>query len=87
MITDDKKQSCSIFRIVPYLHERRIYLNKQNINTEYFYTSIDTPVESVTAYNKAITMPISQRGEIDITVCNERKKKPKTISDLREHRR
>jgi hypothetical protein len=36
---------------VPYLHERRIYLNKQNINTEYFYTSIDTPVESVTAYN------------------------------------
>ena len=26
--------------IVPYLHERKIYLNRIKVNTNYFYTSI-----------------------------------------------
>ena len=28
--------------ITPYLHESRIYLNRIKINTDYFYTSIET---------------------------------------------
>ena len=31
--------------ILPYLHDSRIYLNRLKLNTEYFYTSIDTTSE------------------------------------------
>ena len=32
--------------IVPYLHEKKIYLNRHKANTEYFYTSIETSASS-----------------------------------------
>jgi hypothetical protein len=28
--------------ITPYLHERRIYLNRVKLNTQYFYTAVQT---------------------------------------------
>ena len=28
--------------ILPYLHEKRIYLNRLKLDTDYFYTSITT---------------------------------------------
>ena len=38
------KESYSTQRIIlmPYLHENKIYLNRSKVNTEYFYTSIET---------------------------------------------
>ena len=32
--------------ITPYLHDKRIYLNRLKINTDYFYTSIESDVPS-----------------------------------------
>ena len=32
--------------ILPYLHERKIYLNRIKVNTDYFYTSIIKEVEA-----------------------------------------
>jgi hypothetical protein len=31
--------------ILPYLHERKIYLNRIKVNTDYFYTTIIKEVE------------------------------------------
>ena len=30
--------------IMPYLHEKRVYLNRIKQNTEYFYTSLDQEI-------------------------------------------
>jgi hypothetical protein len=40
--------------ILPYLHERRIYLNKKKMNTDYFYTSIETFESEEMAYYNAL---------------------------------
>lgn len=40
--------------ILPYLHERRIYLNRKKSNTNYFYTSIDTSISEEAQYNDRI---------------------------------
>jgi hypothetical protein len=40
--------------LVPYLHERRIYLNKLKPSTDYFYTTIQTPYASEASYYKAV---------------------------------
>ena len=32
--------------ITPYLHDKRIYLNRLKINTDYFYTSIESSIEN-----------------------------------------
>lgn len=39
---------------LPYLHERRIYLNRIKDNTDYFYTSIDTPVSEEIKYEEEL---------------------------------
>ena len=41
------RDNFSITRIqfVPYLHERKLYLNRMKLNTSYFYTSIEIPVK------------------------------------------
>mmetsp|Transcript_1931 Transcript_1931/g.2766 ORF Transcript_1931/g.2766 Transcript_1931/m.2766 type:complete len:509 (+) Transcript_1931:3115-4641(+) len=41
IITNPVKLLPSRVVIVPYLHEKRIYLNRNKTNTEYFYTSIE----------------------------------------------
>ena len=38
--------------ILPYLHERRVYLNRKKENTNYFYTTIDTSPHTEEIYNK-----------------------------------
>jgi len=41
---------------VPYLHEKKLYLNRQKISTSYFYTSITTPIFYIgKKLNKEIT--------------------------------
>ena len=44
IISDSLKQRCKRLRVLPYLHERRIYLNRDKMNTDYFYTSLETTV-------------------------------------------
>lgn len=44
-ITSDKDNfSTSKLKYVPYLHDKNIYLNRIKLNTNYFYTSISTPL-------------------------------------------
>ena len=42
VITNSKDMKPKRVMITPYLHDTRIYLNRIKINTEYFYTSIET---------------------------------------------
>ena len=42
-VTSDKVNfSTSMVRYTPYLHEKKLYLNRPKTNTDYFYTSITT---------------------------------------------
>ena len=41
-------------QIVPYLHERRIYLNRMKINTEYFYTTVKTKKSEEKLYEQIV---------------------------------
>ena len=41
IITNTEKNLPTKILMVPYLHEKRVYLNRYKKNTEYFYTSID----------------------------------------------
>lgn len=36
---------------MPYLHERKVFLNEVAKNTSYFYTAVETSVASETMYN------------------------------------
>ena len=47
--------------ILPFLHEKRVYLNRQKTNTYYFYSSIDTPYSEIEAYNKKIKASLEDR--------------------------
>lgn len=40
--------------ILPYLHERRVYLNRKKDNTNYFYTSINTSLKAEEEHNKMV---------------------------------
>jgi hypothetical protein len=42
IIQDSECQQTKTIMITPYLHERRIYLNRVKFNTEYFYTAVQT---------------------------------------------
>jgi len=39
---------------LPYLHEKRIYLNRIKNRIEYYYTSIESNVEDQEVYNKKL---------------------------------
>jgi hypothetical protein len=41
---------------LPYLHERRIYLNRIKDNTDYFYTCIETPLSAQINYEENLHM-------------------------------
>jgi hypothetical protein len=40
-----------VLMLTPYLHERRVYLNKPK-SSDLFYTSLETPMTALTAYNR-----------------------------------
>ena len=50
---DLEMNEASTITILPYLHERRVYMNRKKIAQEYFYTSIVTTVEQENAYKAA----------------------------------
>lgn len=42
--------------MLPYLHERKIFLNRIKLNTEYFYTLVETKVEDSYQYMKSFNI-------------------------------
>ena len=87
IITDDNQKECNQIMLMPFLHERRIYLNKQQVNTEYFYTAVETPRELIDAYNRNVVLPISQREETNIKVKSQIDRTPKKYDELKEYRK
>ena len=51
IIQDKSKTQCMQVMVVPYLHEKKVYLNEIKANTDYFYTSIETAVTDEEHYN------------------------------------
>ena len=47
--------------VLPYLHERRIYLNRLMDNTNYFYTTIDTPRSLEQKYNQVVKNTVEKK--------------------------
>lgn len=58
VISDTMRQKPMRILILPYLHERRIYLNRKKMNTDYFYTSIETLESEEMAYYDAVDTAI-----------------------------
>lgn len=54
VFSDYKKKNSNTLFILPYLDERRIYLNRQKRNTSYFYTSVETQVNEQVQFNNAL---------------------------------
>ena len=52
IIQDREFKEPKIIRILPYLHDRKIFLNETPKNTNYYYTSIETSVVAEKIYNK-----------------------------------
>ena len=52
IITDREYRRGKILMVLPYLHEKRIYLNRIKMKTDYFYTSLETTIEDQVEYNK-----------------------------------
>ena len=49
--------------LLPYLHDRKIYLNRLKINTDYFYTSVETKPEDEELYHDEMTKKLSTLNE------------------------
>lgn len=61
----------STITILPYLHERRVYMNRKKIAQEYFYTSIITTIEQENAYREEYERTIQKGGKsTDIDIIN-----------------
>jgi len=54
LTVDDKNDNPRRLMIIPYLHDHKIYLNRLKINTDYFYTTLETDPEEEDEYNKEI---------------------------------
>lgn len=49
--------------LLPYLHERKIYLNRLKLNTDYFYTSVETKPEDEDLYHEKLTKKIGKKNQ------------------------
>jgi hypothetical protein len=65
IITDKNREKPLRVLVVPYLHERRIYLNRLKPSAEYFYTTIETTYEAEKNYNAAIDMAVKAGKPLD----------------------
>lgn len=51
IIQDKEFKKPKLIRILPYLHDRKIFLNETPKNTNYFYTAMETSIEAEKKYN------------------------------------
>jgi hypothetical protein len=61
--------------ILPFLHEKRVYLNRQKNNTYYFYSSIDTPYSEIEFHNSETKKPLDHRLASESRMYEEAKLK------------
>ena len=54
VITDSQYHKAKYILILPYLNDKKIYLNRIKVNTHYYYTSIHTYERDERDYNQAI---------------------------------
>ena len=68
---DKDMNDASQILILPYLHERRIYMNTKKLATEYFYTSIITTVEQENEFRAAYQRTKLDNGSVtDIDILD-----------------
>ena len=54
IMMDQNNETPQTLIILPYLHDHKIYLNRIKINTDYFYTSIETKLGDEEEYHDNI---------------------------------
>lgn len=54
MISDSQYERAKYIIILPYLNDKKIFLNRMKVNTHFFYTSIETTEEEEREYNDKI---------------------------------
>lgn len=60
LISDLKYEEPLELFILPYLHDRRIYLNRIKLNTNYFYTQIETTLEDEMDYHQKVEKKLKE---------------------------
>lgn len=50
--------------ILPYLHDHKIYLNRLKINTDYFYTSMETDPKEEDEYHQEISDKLKKKSTV-----------------------
>lgn len=71
VITNQTYYTAKKILILPYLHDRKLFLNRQKNNTHYFYTSIETRVEDLEKHEKHIDKQQSSDYQIDVSNFDE----------------
>ena len=61
---------------MPYLHERRIYLNKLKPGIEYFYTTIETTYEAERNYYRQASLAVLDGKQATLVDIDEAMKTP-----------
>lgn len=56
---DTTQNSTRNIMLLPYLHDRKIYLNRHKNNTEYFYTSVETTPNEEKKYHQELIERVS----------------------------
>ena len=54
IFSDTQQQRPKNFLITPFLHDKKIYLNRMKLNTEYFYTSVEVTLQQLNAYMERV---------------------------------
>ena len=68
---DKSMKEASKITILPYLHERRVYMNTKRLATEYFYTSVITTHEQESQYRIEYKRTMRDRGNVkDIDILH-----------------
>lgn len=57
---DTSQKSTRNIMLLPYLHDRKIYLNRLKNNTDYFYTSVETKPEDEEKYHEDLIGKLSK---------------------------
>ena len=64
LTVDDKNDNPRRLMIIPYLHDHKIYLNRLKINTDYFYTSLETDPKEEDEYHQEITDKLKRKSSV-----------------------
>ena len=80
ILMNKERFGTSKIKYVPYLHERRIYLNRQKLNTSYFYTSIETDTSTLNFDDQEINK-LKNKPKTKSQVDAYKKKQEKKLSD------